>query len=202
MYYDAIKGDHGLPHNPFKAIVSPRPIGWISTQNAKGAANLAPYSFFNAVSDSPPMLGFNTSGPKLGSDTIKDTITNIRETGAFCVNIVSYDLREAMNVSSGHYDLGDDEFARAGLTKGTSKTINAPYVTEAPISMECKLYSIQELPGGEVWTMGSVLGIHIDDAHIKDGILDVTSYKPVARMGYRDYAVVEQVFSLTRPDET
>ncbi len=117
MFYRPGLDDHGLPHNPFKAIVSPRPIGWISTRDNTGRDNLAPYSFFNGINDDPPMIMFCTSGPKMELSEEKDSLVNIRDTGEFCVNFVSYALRNAMNISTGHYPRGDDEFTRAGLKK-------------------------------------------------------------------------------------
>lgn len=201
MFYRPGHEDHGLPHNPFKAIVSPRPIGWISTLSRDGIANLAPYSFFNAVEDTPPMLMYSTSGPKLGSDEIKDSLRNIRETGEFCVSIVSNALKDAMNISSGHYGADEDEFALSGLTKGASSVIKAPFVHEAPVSMECSFYKEIELPGGSIMVLGQVVGIHIRDEHIIDGILDVTTYQPLARLGYKDYAAVSETFSLNRPEQ-
>ncbi|GHA52554.1 flavin reductase [Amylibacter ulvae] len=201
MFYEPDKNNHGLPYNPFKAIVSPRPIGWISTIDNQGRANLAPYSFFNGVSAMPPMIGFASSGNKAGIDEGKDSLRNIMDTGEFCVNIVSYALRDEMNISSGHYPHGADEFEMAGLTKQTGNIVKAPMVKESPISMECTLFSTTGLPGGTTWVMGNVVGIHIADEHIKDGILDVTSYQPVARLGYKDYSVVTELFSLDRPDQ-
>ncbi len=201
MYYSTDKNDHGLPHNPFKAIVSPRPIGWISTIDAQGRANLAPYSFFNAFSDTPPMVGFSADSRKAGLDEPKDSPTIIRETGEFCVNIVSYALRDAMNISSGIYPRGQDEFELAGLTKGRSKVVAAPYVKESPAVLECKLFKMVDLPGSYTLVIGHVVGVHIDDAYIKDGLLDVTGYQPLARLGYRDYAAVTEVFPLDRPGQ-
>lgn len=200
MFYRPSEG-HGLPHNPFKAIVAPRPIGWISTVDEDGRANLAPYSFFNGVGDEPPMVMYSTTGPKVGRAEVKDSLTNIRATGEFCVSIVSSALRDAMNVSSGHYAPGDDEFEMAGLTKGASQVVAPPFVAEAPVGMECKLHQIVELPGDATVVFGEVVGIHIRDEHLKDGLLDVTSYQPLARLGYRDYTAVTEVFSLNRPGQ-
>lgn len=199
MFYTPDKNDHGLAYNPFKAIISPRPIGWISTIDKQGRANLAPYSFFNGVSAAPPMVGFTSAGKKHGINEPKDSLVNILETGEFCVNIVSYDLRNAMNITSGHFPHGDDEFTRAGLTKAKSKLIDVPYVKESPISLECKLFSATEIPTNATWIMGTVVGIHIGDQYIKNGILDVTTYRPLARLGYRDYSVVNEVFTLDDP---
>lgn len=202
MFYRPGLDDHGLPHNPFKAIVAPRPIGWISTLDAQGRANLAPYSFFNGVGDNPPMVMFSTTGGKIGREEAKDSLTNIRATGEFCASIVSSALRDQMNLSSGHYAPGEDEFAIAGLTKGESQVVKPPFVAEAPVGMECRLFKEVALPG-EAWVIfGEVVGIHIRDEHLKDGLLDVAGYQPLARLGYRDYTAVTDLFSLNRPGQT
>ena len=201
MFYRPAIDDHGLPHNPFKTIVAPRPIGWISTLDKDGNANLAPYSFFNGVQDVPPMVMYSTTGRKIGRDEEKDSLTNIRETGEFCVSITSLYLQDAMNSSSAHLAPGDDEYAHAGLTKGTPNVVQAPFVAEAPVSMECKFFQEIALPGHAFIIIGEVVGIHIQDQHIKDGLLDITSYKPMARLGYRDYAAVMETFSLNRPGQ-
>ena len=193
--------DH-LPHDPFKAIVAPRPIGWISTQSQSGEVNLAPYSFFNGVQDKPPMVMYVTTGRKIDRPEEKDSLTNIRETGEFCVSIVSSDLRDAMNLTSGHYAPGDDEYTRAGLSKGTSEVVTPPHVAEAPVSMECKLFQEIALPGHAFMVIGEVVGFHIRDEFIKDGLLDVVAYQPLSRLGYRDYEVVDNVFSLNRPGQS
>ncbi|MXU66862.1 flavin reductase family protein [Oceanomicrobium pacificus] len=203
MFYRSDTGDHGLPHNPFKAIVAPRPIGWISTLDADGNANLAPYSFFNAVADTPPMIMYSSTGEKVGIGGVKDTIANLRETGEFTVSIVSYALRDAMNKSSGAYEAGVDEYALAGLTKGESRTVAPPFVAEAPAALECKVWKIIDLPGEtNVMTIGQVTGIHIRDEVLVNGMIDLTLYKPLSRLGYRDYAAVETLFPLNRPGQT
>jgi flavin reductase (DIM6/NTAB) family NADH-FMN oxidoreductase RutF len=203
MHY-RVEDGHGLPHNPFKAIVSPRPIGWISSLDAAGRANLAPYSFFNGVSDQPPMIMYSSTGRKVGINEPKDSIENIAATGQFVVNMVSYDLRDAMNVTSGGYPAGHDEFAMAGLTKSTSLIVKPPLVAEAPAALECVLHQIVELPGGEDghvnrMVIGRVVAVHIRDEFIVDGILDVTRYRPLTRCGYKDYAALTEVFQMTRP---
>jgi flavin reductase (DIM6/NTAB) family NADH-FMN oxidoreductase RutF len=201
MFYKTEKNDHGLPYNPFKAIVSPRPIGWISTVDANGRPNLAPYSFFNGISDTPPMIGFSSAAHKPGTTEAKDSPTNIAETGAFCVNFVSSALKDQMNITSGHYDHGDDEFELANLTKEMGRVVNVPYVAEAPAVFECAHYQTLELPGGNLWVMGSVVAVHINDDVIRDGKVDVTAYEPLARLGYKDYASITTTFELTRPSE-
>lgn len=202
MFYRPNIDNHGLPHNPFKAIVSPRPIGWISTLNQDGSANLAPYSFFNGVQDVPPMVMFSASGPKADSDELKDSLTNIKATGEFCVNIVSEALKDVMNITSAHYPHGTDEFELAGLEKGAPQVIKTPFVKASPAAFECRLHSIIPLPGNGHMVLGEVVCVHIDDAHLKDGLLDVTSYAPLARLGYKDYTAVHDVFSLTRPEQS
>lgn len=202
MYYEPEKNDHGLRYTPFKAIISPRPIAWVSTQDTAGQANLGPYSFFNAICDRPCMVGFNSGARKIGLDEGKDSLANIRQTGEFGVSIVSAALQDQMNISSSHFPHGVDEFEKAGLTKMSGKHIKAPLVAESPVNLECKLFDIIDFPGGHAsWIMGTVIGIHIDDAVIKDGRVDVASYQPLARLGYKDYTKVETVFELQRPDE-
>ncbi|CAN5696330.1 flavin reductase family protein [soil metagenome] len=202
MFYRPMIDDHGLPHNPFKAIVSPRPIGWISTRGTDGSVNLAPYSFFNALADTPPMVMFSSTGAKPETGEVKDSLSNIRETGEFVVNIVSLALKDQMNATSGHYPAGENEFLRAGLTALDCALVAAPRVGEAPASLECRLWRIIELPGeANVMAIGEVIGIHIDDAVLHGGRFDVTRYTPLARLGYRDYASVREVFALDRPGQ-
>jgi flavin reductase (DIM6/NTAB) family NADH-FMN oxidoreductase RutF len=201
MFYRPGLDPHGLAHNPFKALVAPRPIGWISSLDAEGRANLAPYSFFNAVADTPPMVMYASNGRK-PSDDGKDTVANIRATGEFVCNIVAYRLRDAMNASSGFYPAGEDEFERAGLVRAPSRVVAPPRVAEAPAALECRLWRVVELPGeANHMVLGEVVGVHIDDAVLADGRVDVTRYQPLARLGYRDYAAVAEVFSLIRPGQ-
>ena len=202
MFYKPNFRPESLPHDPFKAIVAPRPIGWISTINKDGSANLAPYSFFNAIGDKPPMVIFSKTGPKLGLNEEKDSVVNIRDTGEFAVNFVSFDLKNQMNISSQHFSHGEDEFVLAGLEKGVSEIITAPFVKAAPAAFECKLYKEIELPGeDQIAIIGEVKGIHLNEEYLKDGIFDVTLYKPLARLGYRDYAVINELITLKRPDD-
>ncbi len=201
MFYRPEQG-HGLPHNPFKAIVSPRPIGWISTRSTDGANNLAPYSFFNGVADAPPQVMYSTTGVKPEQGEAKDSLTNIRETGVFCVNIVEFAMMDKMNVTTEHFDAGADEFAKAGLTAAECETINCARVADAPATMECRLTTILELPGkANTVVFGEVVGVHLRDNCIVDGRFDVTTYQPLARLGYRDYARVTETFELARPDD-
>ena len=201
MFYRPEDG-HGLPHNPFNALITPRPIGWISTQDAGGHANLAPYSFFNGVAYVPPQVMFASTAAKPDRDGTKDSIGNIRETGVFCVNIVEYAMRDAMNASSGTYPRETDEFELAGIARAECETIACPRVADAPANLECKLTKLVQLPGeANLVAFGEVTGIHLRDDCLKDGLFDVTSFQPLARLGYRDYARVTELFSLKRPDD-
>ncbi|WP_435166810.1 flavin reductase family protein [Falsirhodobacter sp. 1013] len=193
MFYRPEDG-HNLPHNPFNAIVSPRPIGWISTRSGTGD-NLAPYSFFNAVAYVPPQVMFASTG-------IKDSAHAIRESGVFCVNIVSTDLAAAMNATSASFPRGTDEFTAAGIAKAECDTIDCPRVAEAPASLECRVTEIVALRGnGNLLILGEVTGIHMRDDCVVDGRFDVTRFHPLSRLGYRDYASVTEVFEMVRPDD-
>lgn len=192
-----------LPRNPFKSLVVPRPIGWISTIDRNGVVNLAPYSFFNAVGDEPPMVMFACTGPH-AEGPYKDSRLNAEETGEFVVNLASWDLREQMNQSSAHVARDVDEMAMAGLTAAPGVVVKAPRVAEAAAALECRYYKTIELPswkpdGGNSMVIGEVVGVHIRDDVITDGRVDITKIRPIARLGYHDYAVVEQVFSMRRP---
>ncbi len=201
MFYQP-KDGHGLPHNPFKAIVSPRPIAWVSTQDANGVRNLAPYSFFNALADNPPQVMFASTGKKDDQAEGKDSLSNIRATGVFCVNIVEESIRDAMNTSSGPLGKDEDEFAAAGLKAAQCDTIDCPRLVGAPASLECRLTQIVPLLGeNNFMAIGEVTGVHLRDNCIVDGIFDVTTYRPLSRLGYKDYAVVDNTFTLARPDQ-
>ncbi len=193
MFYRPEDG-HGLPHNPFNAIVSPRPIGWISTRGSRGD-NLAPYSFFNAVAYVPPQVMFSSTGRK-------DSLRNIRETAVFAANIVEYAIRERMNLTSGAYPPDTDEFALAGIAKAECETIDCPRVDGAPATLECRMTEIVTLKGdGNFLIIGEVVGIRLRDDCVVNGRFDVTRFNPVARGGYRDYSVVREVFEMIRPGE-
>jgi len=193
---------HGLPHNPFNAIVTPRPIGWISTRGKDGHDNLAPYSFFNAVAYFPPQVMFSSTSAKPDRGDTKDSVSQIRETGVFCVNVVEYAMRDVMNQTSGAWDRDVDEFELAGIEKIQCETIDCPRVAKAPANLECKLTQILQLPGEANFAVfGEVIGIHMRDDCLKDGIFDVLSFNPLSRMGYKDYTVVRDKFSLTRPGD-
>lgn len=201
MFYTPEAG-HGLPHNPLNAIVSPRPIGWISTRGADRQDNLAPYSFFNAVAYVPPQVMFASTTAKPDRDGTKDSVAQIRETGVFCVNIVEYAARDRMNASSKAFPREVDEFAAAGVPKAECRTIDCPRVDGAPANLECRLTQIVTLPGkANFVVLGEVTGVHLRDDCLRDGRFDVTLFQPLSRLGYRDYAVVREVFEMIRPDE-
>ncbi|WP_353471346.1 flavin reductase family protein [Salipiger sp. H15] len=200
MFYRPEDG-HGLPHNPFNAIVTPRPIGWISTRGSLGD-NLAPYSFFNAVAYVPPQVMFASTSAKEDRDGTKDSVAQIRESGVFCVNIVEYAARDVMNLSSGPWPAGEDEFALAGIDKAQCQTIDCPRVANAPASLECRVTQIVRLEGEANFAVfGEVTGVHMRDDCLVDGRFDVTKFQPLTRLGYRDYSVIREVFSLKRPGE-
>jgi flavin reductase (DIM6/NTAB) family NADH-FMN oxidoreductase RutF len=193
MFYRPADG-HGLRHNPFNAIVTPRPIGWISTTGSAGD-NLAPYSFFNAVAYTPPQVMFASNG-------VKDSILNIRETHVFCVNIVEEAMLHPMSETSAVLPREVDEFAHAGLTRADCTTIPCPRVNGAPAALECTLVQEIALRGPDNFLLvGEVTGIHLRDDCVIDGRFDITRFHPVARLGYRDYTIVREVFELKRPGE-
>lgn len=201
MFYRPENG-HGLAHNPFNAIVTPRPIGWISTRGADGAENLAPYSFFNAVAYVPPQVMFSSTSAKPDRGDTKDTVANIRETGVFCVNIVEYAMRGAMNQTSGPWPRETDEFTHAGIERAPCETIACSRVAGAPAALECRVSQIVNLEGAaNIAVFGEVVGVHLRDECIIDGMFDVTAFGLLARMGYRDYAVIRETFSLDRPGD-
>ena len=201
MFYRPADG-HGLPHNPFNAIVTPRPIGWISSRDAKGRDNLAPYSFFNAVAYVPPQVMFASTASKPDRGDTKDSVGNIRETGVFCVNLVSADLIDAMNETSRTVPREEDEFALAGLEKAECETIPCARVVAAPASLECRMTQVIPLAGrSNFLVLGEVTGIHIRDEFLRDGRYDLSLVRPLTRLGYRDYAVIEHLFELDRPDD-
>ncbi|QDY69508.1 flavin reductase family protein [Qingshengfaniella alkalisoli] len=201
MFYTPAEG-HGLPHNPFNAIVTPRPIGWISTRDEAGRDNLAPYSFFNAIAYTPPLVMFSSTNAKPDRGDTKDSVAVIRKTSVFCVNIVEHGMRDAMNATSKSFPAGVDEFAEAGIDKAACETINCARVAKAPANLECRLVQIIHLPGqSNRMVIGEVVGVHIRDDCLRDGRFDVTAFNPLSRLGYRDYAKVSEVFELIRPDD-
>jgi flavin reductase (DIM6/NTAB) family NADH-FMN oxidoreductase RutF len=198
MFYDAIENKHGLPNDPFKAIVAPRPIGWVSSLSKAGIPNLAPYSFFNAMSERPHYVVFGSGG-------FKDSLSNIEATGEFAINLATFELREKVNLSSARVAPEVDEFALTGLTPVPCKLIGAPRVAESPAALECKLYQIVPMPDdhgdAQDWAIfGRVVGIHIDDRFIHEGRVDTAAMKPIARLGYSEYATVETAWRMRRPD--
>ncbi len=204
MFYRPAEG-HPLPHDPFKSLVVPRPIGWLSTVDAEGRANLAPYSFFNGCGDRPPMVMVAQTGRKSRGEREKDSFANIRATGEFACNVVGEALAAAMNASSGVYAAEADEFEIAGLTRAPCEAIGAPRVAEAPACLECRLVRlIDDLPSwrpemANIMAIGEVVGVHIRDDVIVEGRVDVTAFRPVARLGYMDYATVSAVWEMARP---
>ena len=202
MFYTTADNKHGLPHDPFKACIAPRPIGWISSISADGIVNVAPYSFFNGVSSSPPIVMYGSNGAQPHGP--KDTVTNIKATGEFVVNVATWDLRDAVNATSGPELPEVDEMALAGLTPAPCTLVKPPRIKESPINMECTLVQTLDLPGnnpGEHNTMviGRVVGIHIDPSVMTDGRIDTAKLKPISRLGYKEYACITETFEMTRP---
>lgn len=202
MFYTTDKRDHGLPYDPFKALVVPRPIGWVSTLSHTGALNLAPFSFFNALSDHPPMLIMSVANGK-------DSVNNILATGECTCSLATKALVDEMNMSSAAVDSSVSEFNLAEITTAESEMVSTPRVAASPAAFECKLWKTIELPqmpgkpdSGYTSLIVSVVGVYIDDKYIVDGRVDTAAMQPVARLGYMDYAVVsaDNMFSLNRPD--
>ena len=200
-FYEPRNG-HGLKHDPFNAIVAPRPIGWISSRGAGGNVNLAPYSFFNAFCYKPPIVGFS-------STSRKDSVQNIEETGEFVWNLATMNLAQQMNASAAHVARNVSEFEIAGLTPEPCRLVNVPRVAESPVSFECKLCEVIQLKGAdgtraEAWlTLGEVVAIHIDKTMIKDGVYQTALAQPIVRAGRKgDYFVIREdaIFEMTRPD--
>lgn len=198
MFYRPAAGDHGLPRDPFKALVAPRPIGWISTLDAQGRANIAPYSYFNAVSSRPAIVMFSSEG-------WKDSVRNVAATGEFVCNLATYELREAMNHTSAPLPAGESEFAAAGLATTASRLVRPPRIAAAAAALECRhlrtlaLDALDGSPSGAHVVFGEVVGIYVDDRFIRDGRFDTAAARPLARCGYADYAVVDSVFRMQRP---
>ena len=200
-YYEPRNG-HGLKHDPFNAIIAPRPIGWISSRDAKGNLNLAPYSFFNGFCYKPPIIGFS-------STSWKDSVANMQETGEFVWNLATMDLAQQMNATAAHVAHEVSEFAISGLTPAPCKIVKAPRVAESPVSFECKVAQIVQLQGADgvkanAWlTLGEVVAVHIDKAMIKDGVYQTALARPIVRAGRKgDYFVIRQdaMFEMARPD--
>lgn len=197
MFFEPAKG-HGLPHDPFKAIVAPRPIGWISTVSADGSFNLAPYSFFNAISTHPHIVMFC-------AEAEKDSVVYARESGEFVASLVSFDLVQQMNDTSIDAPRGVSEFDIAGLTPVASRLVAPPRIGEAYAALECKVTEIHQpkaLDGTiseRFMVLGEVVGIYIDEAVMTDGLFDIAKAGSVARLGYRDYSSVTETFAMRRP---
>lgn len=198
MFYDTRKNDHGLPRDPFKAIVAPRPVGWITSMSAKGEINLAPYSFFNAVSDVPPIVMFSSEG-------YKDLLSFVAETREFVCSLATLDLINAVVTTGISYPRGVNEMIEAGLAPAPSRLVRPPRVAASPCALECKLLQIVDLndlegqPSHRHAVFGQVIGVHIDERFIKNGRLDTAAMQPIARCGYADYAVVDKVIPIVRP---
>ena len=202
LHFYEPKNGHGLKHDPFNAIVAPRPIGWISSRGAKGNVNLAPYSFFNGFCYKPPIIGFS-------STSRKDSVQNVEETGEFVWNLATMELAKQMNATAAHVARDVSEFDLAGLTPAPCKLVGVPRVAESPVSFECKMTQIIQLQGAdgrkaEAWlTLGEVVAVHIDKAMIKDGVYQTALARPIVRAGRRgDYFEIrpEAMFEMIRPD--
>ena len=200
-YYEPRNG-HGLKHDPFNAIIAPRPIGWISSRDGKGNVNLAPYSFFNGFCYHPPIIGFS-------STSWKDSVANMQETGEFVWNLATMDLAQQMNATAAHVAREVSEFAIAGLTPAPCRIVKVPRVAESPVSFECKVAQIVQLQGADgtkanAWlTLGEVVAVHTDKTMIKDGVYQTALARPIVRAGRKgDYFVIRQdaMFEMTRPD--
>ncbi|MFN0154826.1 MAG: flavin reductase family protein [Gaiella sp.] len=203
MFYEPKHG-HGLPHNPFNAIVLPRPIGWISTRATDGSVNLAPYSFFNAIAYTPPQVMFSATEGHQGAEGLKDSARVAIESGEFVANLATWALREKMNTTSTPAPPGIDEFDVAGLTKAECHCVRAPRVAESPVNLECTVVThvpLRGTPGVTPATMviGEVVGVHIADELLVDGLVDVTRLDAIGRLGYRQYVRVTEAFEMTRP---
>jgi flavin reductase (DIM6/NTAB) family NADH-FMN oxidoreductase RutF len=200
IFYQPDKRDRVLlPRDPFKALVAPRPIGWISTRSPAGEVNLAPYSFFNAFGGAPPLIAFSSEGPK-------DSETFAEETGEFVWNMTSASLGEAMNASSASLSRGDSEFEYAGLEMADCVLVKAPRVAASPCSLECKvteIFHLKDMHGakiGNILTVGQVVGVHLDEFFIRDGQFDLAAASPIMRCGYAgDYAKMGPMFKMDRP---
>ena len=197
-FYEPRHG-HGLPHDPFKAIVAPRPIGWISTVDAHGRPNLAPYSFFNAFCEAPPIVGFSSGGKK-------DSQRNAEATGEFVVNLATRRHAQAMNVTSAPWPPGVSEFEAAGLAQAPSRLVRPPRVSDAPAALECKVVLVLPLkdldgrPTPSTLVLGQVVGVHIAAAFLREGLFDIAAAGTIARCGYRgDYTQVTSLFEMLRP---
>ena len=199
MFYEPARG-HGLPRDPFKALVAPRPIGWFTTLNDDGSANVGPYSFFNAMADDPPVVYFSSGG----SDRVKDSVRNAVARGEFVHNLVTWDLKDQMNATSEEVPAGVDEAKLAGLELAPCRLVKTPRIAAAVASFECRTMQTLEIPqngenGPNTVVIGEVIGVHIRDEAIRDGRFDPEAQGVVARLGYANYAVVGGTFRMLRP---
>ena len=202
MFYET-KNHHGLKHNPFKSLVVPRPIGWISSQAASGAVNLAPFSYFNAMATSPPVVVFGCNGTHVEGGA-KDTLSNVEETGEFVANIATWELRDQMNATSASLPRTVDEMREAGLEPAPCRLVRPPRVAAAPVNFECTYLQTVSLPSDDPAepnqaVFGQVIAVHIDDGIVTDGMIDMDKFHPIARLGQMDYTVVDNVFTMDRP---
>jgi flavin reductase (DIM6/NTAB) family NADH-FMN oxidoreductase RutF len=199
LFYETGQRDKRLlPRDPFKAIVAPRPIGWISTRSTDGLINLAPYSFFNAFGSAPPIVGFSSEGAK-------DSAAFARDSGEFVANLATMDLFRQVSATSAPLPRGENEFIHSGLTMAPCRLVGAPRVAESHAALECKVIEIVALkdrrgePMGNYLVLGEVVAFHIDDRFIHDGVFDAAAARSLARCGYQDYAVVDKLYTLARP---
>lgn len=203
MYYETDKNDHGLRYNPLKACVVPRPIGWMTTLNAGGRVNLAPFSFFNVVSYDPPFVLFS-AGSHEEDGGKKDTVVNVEATGEFVYNMATWAQKDQMNMTALIVDRDIDEMAAAGLEPLPSRLVRPPRVKGSPVHFECRLHQVITLPGNKPSSrhdvvIGRVVAIHIDDAALTaDGRIDIPRLRPIARLGYKDYVSVDAVFQMEK----
>lgn len=200
MFYRPGKDPHGLPHDPLKACVAPRPIAWVTSLNAEGVVNLAPFSFFTMVSSAPPTLMIACNGRKPGLDEAKDTRRNVEAMGEFAVHMATYDLREAVSQSSAAYPAAASEAEALGLRLAPGREIRTPRLEAAPVALECRLWRMVPLiDPEEAMILGEIVGVHIAEEALTEGLLDLARIKPLARLGYQDYAAVERIFPMPRP---
>jgi flavin reductase (DIM6/NTAB) family NADH-FMN oxidoreductase RutF len=198
MFYEPAMNNHGLPHDPFKAIVAPRPIGWISSVNSAGVVNLAPYSFFNAFGTDPHIVGFSSGGHK-------DSLTNVEQTGEFVCSFVTYDLRDVMNETSASLPHGISEMESANILSAPSRMVRPPRVAASPAALECRWTRTVPLEGHDgrkasyFLVLGEVVGVYVDDRFIREGRFDAGAAHPISRGGYHDYHHGNDLFQLARP---
>lgn len=199
MFYETKENDHGLKYNPFKSCVVPRPIAWITSRNLDNSVNVAPYSYFNAISDLPPMIMFASSEKKDGD--AKDTLKNIKRLGEFVINIVGYDDHKTMKSTSFPYPYGKSEAEINKIKLEESELVSVPRIASSPIKLECKLVKLLDLSFDEFkvktkMVVAHVVGVDIKDDYIIDGMIDITKFNPVARLGYNEYCMIDRKFKL------